>query len=61
MSRPSSVGRMVKALSDEVIIKRIQGLRHKYAKRLEGLWAESIPQVNQIHVEKGSHRQRAAG
>lgn len=48
MSRPSSVGRMVKALSDEVIIKRIQGLRHKYAKRLEGLWAESIPQVNQI-------------
>ena len=46
MRRPGSVGRMVKALSDEVIIKRIQGIRHKYAKRLakrlDGLWSETI-------------------
>lgn len=46
MHRPGSVGRMVKALSDEVIAKRVQGIRHKYAKRLakrlDGLWAETI-------------------
>lgn len=44
--RPGSVGRMVRALSDEVIVKRIQGIRRKYAKRLakrlDGLWTESI-------------------
>ena len=46
MHRPGSVGRMVKALSDEVIAKRIQHIRRKYAKRLakrlDNLWAEAI-------------------
>lgn len=46
MRRPGSVGRIVKALSDTVIVKRVQCIRRKYAKRLakrlDGLWAEAI-------------------
>ncbi|MGP1692049.1 MAG: hypothetical protein ACTS6O_06045 [Giesbergeria sp.] len=36
----------MEALSNEVIVKRVQGIRRKYAKRLakrlDGLWAETI-------------------
>lgn len=46
MRRPGSVGKMVKALSDEVINTRIRSIRRKYAKRLakrlDSLWAENI-------------------
>ena len=46
MRRPGSVGKMVDALSNEVINKRIQHIRRRYAKRLakrlDSLWAETI-------------------
>ena len=46
LRRPGSVGKMVKALSDEVINTRVQRIRCKYAKRLakrlDSLWTESI-------------------